>query len=275
MPRFPTEFRWRCSLQDASADSLLADFLDGLSAAPSAVLILDYDGTLAPFQVERNRAFPYPEVLPVLEGIVRQGRTRVIIVTGRPVADMDTLLSPLNHLEIWGSHGIEHRLPDGSCRQTSLDRKNTEALAQAREWVTAAGFASRIETKPGGIALHWRGLSRAEMENMEARTREGWDALANPPQLRLLAFDGGLELRVTHPDKGDAVAAILKDSNPGAQFAYLGDDLTDEDAFRVLDGRGLSILVRGEYRSTLAKVWLKPPQELVDFLERWRKSVSA
>jgi trehalose-phosphatase len=239
------------------------------------VLILDYDGTLAPFQVERNRAFPYPEVLPVLEGIVRQGRTRVIIVTGRPVADMDTLLSPLNHLEIWGSHGIEHRLPDGSCRQTSLDRKNTEALAQAREWVTAAGFASRIETKPGGIALHWRGLPRAKMEHMEARTREGWDALANPPQLRLLAFDGGLELRVTHPDKGDAVSAILRDSNPGAQFAYLGDDLTDEDAFRALDGRGLSVLVRGEYRSTLAKVWLKPPQELVDFLERWRKSVSA
>jgi trehalose 6-phosphate phosphatase len=261
-------------LPDASADTVLPDFLNGLGAAPSAVLILDYDGTLAPFQVERNRAFPYPAVMPVLESILRQGKTRVIIVTGRPVADMDTLLSPLNHLEIWGSHGIEHRLPDGTYRQISLDRKTMEALAQAREWVTTAGFASRIETKPGGIALHWRGLSRAEMETMEARTREGWGALANPPQLRLLAFDGGLELRVTHPDKGDAVAAILKDSNPGAQFAYLGDDLTDEDAFQVLDGRGLSVLVRGEYRKTLAKVWLKPPQELVDFLERWRKSVS-
>ena len=51
--------------------------------------------------------------------------------------------------------------------------------------------------------------------------------------------------------------------------SYLGDDLTDEDAFRALKGRGLSVLVRNELRETLADIWLKPPGELIDFLLKW------
>jgi trehalose-6-phosphatase len=53
-------------------------------------------------------------------------------------------------------------------------------------------------------------------------------------------------------------------------IAFLGDDLTDEDAFQVLRGRGLTILVRADHRETMAEAWLKPPAELIDFLERWR-----
>jgi trehalose 6-phosphate phosphatase len=53
----------------------------------------------------------------------------------------------------------------------------------------------------------------------------------------------------------------------------LGDDLTDEDAFQVLEGRGLSILVRAAYRETIARAWLRPPQELIAFLEQWRSDV--
>jgi trehalose-6-phosphatase len=53
--------------------------------------------------------------------------------------------------------------------------------------------------------------------------------------------------------------------------AYLGDDLTDEDAFRALKGKGLSVLVRKESRTTEADCWLKPPDELLDFLKKWHK----
>jgi trehalose-6-phosphatase len=51
--------------------------------------------------------------------------------------------------------------------------------------------------------------------------------------------------------------------------AYLGDDRTDEDAFKALAGRGLAVLVREELRPTAAAVWLRPPVELLDFLQRW------
>jgi trehalose-phosphatase len=56
-----------------------------------------------------------------------------------------------------------------------------------------------------------------------------------------------------------------------AVLTYLGDDLTDEDAFNALHGRGLSVLVRGSQRKTAADLWIKPPQELLQFLEKWIK----
>ena len=75
-----------------------------------------------------------------------------------------------------------------------------------------------------------------------------------------IRFDGGLEIRVAGPGKGDAVRAILKEAGPGAAVAYLGDDQTDEDAFHALKGIGLTVLVRPQSRPTAADVWLQPPR---------------
>jgi len=257
------------------SDSLLSDFLDGLRSAPASALLLDYDGTLAPFHVERDRAYPYPEVLPLIESIVRTGKTRVVIVTGRSVADMKTLLSPLDNLEIWGAHGMEHMLPGGVYQRISINEEALDLLSKAKEWVIEAGLNPLAEFKPGGIAVHWRGMPDAEAGRVEAGIREGWTALAESSGLKLLRFESGLELRVAHPDKGDAVAAVIAESDRDAPIAYLGDDLTDEDSFRALNGRGLTVLVRPEPRETLAALWLKPPHELIGFLERWLIRISA
>ena len=72
--------------------------------------------------------------------------------------------------------------------------------------------------------------------------------------------------------KGQVVETVLAESPTDAAVAYLGDDTTDEDAFRVLRGHGLRVLVRDRYRPTEADVWLRPPDELVDFLARWARS---
>jgi trehalose-phosphatase len=85
----------------------------------------------------------------------------------------------------------------------------------------------------------------------------------------LIEFDGGLELRVREPNKGTVVRAIRKELPIDCPVSYLGDDLTDEDAFRALKGEGLSLLVRPEYRSTTADAWLRPPEELATFLNDW------
>jgi len=78
-----------------------------------------------------------------------------------------------------------------------------------------------------------------------------------------------LEIRVSSVDKGYAVKSILKESSPDAAVAYLGDDLTDEDAFLALKDRGLRILVRPQHRPTAADLWLKPPEQLGEFLHQW------
>jgi trehalose 6-phosphate phosphatase len=262
-------------MQDARRTSIVADFMNQLNHAPTSALLLDYDGTLAPFQTERDHAYPYPGVVPILDRIIRSGRTRVVVISGRPVHEVRVLLGSLNNLEIWGAHGLEHLLADGTYRQATIDSEILTVLEKARRWAVTTGFASLIETKPGGIAIHWRGLTEAEIEKTQALAQEEWTSFFGQPGLKLLRFDGGLELRTARPDKGDAVAAILRESDTNAPVVFLGDDLTDEDAFQALEGRGLSVLVRSEYRETRANAWLRPPHELISFLEQWLSSLSA
>jgi trehalose-6-phosphatase len=78
-------------------------------------------------------------------------------------------------------------------------------------------------------------------------------------------------------DKGGAVEAILEAAEPGTPVVYLGDDLTDEAAFCVVNqamGPHLSVLMRREWRQTAADIWMQPPLELRWFLERWLDATS-
>jgi trehalose-phosphatase len=256
-------------MSDPQQINSASDFLLNLCNAPASVLMLDYDGTLAPFQINRHKAYPYPGVLPLLEEIQQTGKTRIIVITGRPIEEVQNLLRPFRGIEIWGAHGLEHQLADGTRRQVPITPEFTSLLEQAREWLAANGMADLTEVKPGGVAVHWRGLTEEGIARVGSKTIAGWTALAEHAGLKLLHFEGGLELRIIRPDKGDAVAAVLKGLDQSIPVAFLGDDITDEDAFQKLAGRGLSILVRSEYRQTEAKMWLKPPHELTGFLSEW------
>jgi trehalose 6-phosphate phosphatase len=265
--------RRRDSLRESVTASLLDAFLQQLKTAPSSALLLDYDGTLAPFHVDRNQAFPYPGAISILEAIAKSGRTKVIIISGRPIVELRALLAPMN-LEMWGTHGLERQLSNGSYSCVPINEEDIVSLAKAQEWIVDAGLLSRAEIKLGGIAIHWRGLSPAEAKAVQSLTLDGWTKIAEQSRLKLLQFEGGLELRVSHPDKGDAVTSILADLEPRVPVAYLGDDLTDEDAFRALNGHGLTVLVKDTYRETNADRWIRPPQELIDLLELWLISIS-
>jgi len=245
-----------------------AELFDRLARAEESLLLLDYDGTLAPFHLDRDRAYPYPGVVPLLEEILSRGRSRIVIVSGRPVVEISALLPQLK-IEIWGSHGMESLSPDGSYRQAAIATEIAASLSSAASWLVDAGLGDRTEAKPGGVALHWRGLPPQDAANLKARALEGIERFAKMPGLLQLEFDGGLELRVAHPNKGDAVRSILKSSSPNIPLVFLGDDVTDEDAFQVVNSYGLSVLVRAEHRDTHARLWLRPPDQLIAFLQRW------
>jgi len=245
-------------------------FLERLRSAPTRVLLLDYDGTLAPFVVDRTLALPYPEVPALIGRIMAQG-TRVVLISGRPVRELLLLSGISPQPEVWGSHGLERLMADGRYEVSSVPVHQDYLLA-AISLLQDAGLESQTEVKPGGVAVHWRGLDPARAEKLAREIPRLWKPLLDRAPVRLLEFDGGLELRVAGAGKGDAVRVILKEAGPDAAVAYLGDDQTDEDAFRALKGSGLTVLVRPQSRPTGAEVWLQPPHELLQFLKEWLRA---
>ena len=248
----------------------LAGFFQRVAKAPARLLMLDYDGTLAPFHIQPERAVPYAEVGPVLQRIVESGGTRIVVVSGRPADEIPPLLGSTLRPEIWGSHGWERLMPDGrrvAEVPTADAQKALETATRAIQPAMPEG--SRLERKLASIALHWRGLPAQTAQALAARAAELWAPMAREGAVETLPFDGGLELRTVGCNKQYAVKAVLSETPPDSAIAYLGDDITDEDAFRAVKLRGIGVLVRAEFRETVADVWLKPPQELVDFMARW------
>lgn len=247
-------------------------FLERISSARDRVLMLDYDGTLAPFQVRPERAEPYPGVREALEALIEDGGTRVVIVSGRSAADLVPLLALKRRPEIWGGHGWERLLPSGELKSQEPSPAVKVSLEKAEEAVgEATRSGGRLERKQASLALHWRGLPALTAAQVQARARAAWEPFTRDGGLQLLPFDGGIELRAHGCNKQHAVKAVLSETTGNSAIAYLGDDITDEDAFVAVKPRGLAVLVRPELRETQADVWLQPPRELIAFLKRWRE----
>lgn len=249
----------------------LSAFYAELAASSERVLMLDYDGTLAPFKIRPEQAVPYPGVVELLDALMTQGDTRVVIVSGRRASEVAALLSLRRPPEIWGAHGWERMSGDGvvTVQETADEIRRALELAETvADPFRRAG--ARIERKPASIALHWRGLPAIKIARLRTQVQTAWEPFAADGVLELMGFDGGFELRAHGTNKEHAVKTVLAESGAECVAAYLGDDITDEDAFRAVKGRGLAVLVRAEPRETLADLQLRPPRELIAFLQHWR-----
>jgi trehalose-phosphatase len=259
----------------SETEEKLEEFFSGFAAGASPLLLLDYDGTLAPFRIDRYQAKPWVGVPELLTRIRRQGRTRMAVITGRPAGEIAGMLGLDPPLEVWGLHGAERIYPDGRRELEQASPAVQQKLEDVRIQLRRDNLGGLFEYKANGAVVHWRGASPHKAKLIERRTRALFEPLAQVDGLGLLEFEAGLELRAGR-DKGGAVEVILHEAGCGAQVtcpvAYLGDDLTDEAAFRAVNSlapRGLSALVRREWRETSANVWLRPPEELRAFLKRW------
>jgi len=246
-------------------------FFEKLAHAPHVALLLDYDGTLAPFCVDPQDALPYTGVRDALDVLMAQHDTRVVLVSGRWTRDLLPLLGLAQIPEIWGSHGWERRFPDGRIEMARPAERALQGLVQADSWIEKIhARGGRSELKPACLAIHWRGLDAASAADIGNIVTENWALHARDTGLELHHFSGGIELRVPGRHKGDVVQTIRAEM-PDALLAYLGDDVTDEDAFRVLTDTDLGVLVRTELRTTDAGLWLTPPEELLEFLLHWAR----
>ena len=250
--------------------SLETGFFQHLRTCTQPVLLLDYDGTLAPFTVERDKAVPYPGVVEALRKLLHNTETRVMFVSGRGAHDLACILKPYKlNCDIWGMHGGERLHADGTYQHFQADPQIPAWLNQAHQVLKAEGHDKLVEMKPDALAVHWRGLDAAGQEKARSAAQLALSFLRTKTNCRVLEFDGGIEMVAGNRNKGDVVRSVIKEAPKGAAIAYLGDDVTDEDAFLALRETGLTVLVRPEYRSSHAEIWIKPPEELIAFLNHW------
>lgn len=251
-------------------------FFRELAEARSRLLLLDFDGTLAPFAARPEEARPYRGIASLLDDIMRRSENRVVILTGRDLRDHAPRIGLRRRPEVWGAHGWQRWPPAEAVAEYEPPPAAKDRLLAAAAYVQRlAHWGARIERKTGSVAVHWRGLDLIAAEAVREALGHAWRGPARTRELELIEFDGGLELRVRGRDKGVVVSRLLDECGDGTVAAYLGDDLTDESAFSALRGRGLGVLVRPVARRTAAQLWLRPPEDLEAFLERWRDCAPA
>lgn len=241
-----------------------------LTLARHRLLMLDYDGTLAPFQVRRDAAYPLPRSLQLLKAIAGHRHTNLAIVSGRPVAEIDQLLGPIP-ATIVGEHGWERRSPDGAVIRWTPPAEALAVLDQARAAGRRRGWEERLERKRSGLVLHTRDLPDTDARRIEDACALLWRPYCDQAPVNLDRINGGLELRARGRDKGTVVLSLLSHEPPGAVAVFLGDDVSDEDAFRVVREFGFGVRVGAEQRPSLAAGRLASCDAVADFLETWQR----
>ncbi len=274
---------------DRAAAAPLDHLFDVRLLSRRRVLILDYDGTLAPLRAPGDARFasePYEGTRELLARLRAQPAARMVFVSGRPAREMADMLALTPRPEIWGVHGWEHLTPSGQLVRAIVPaqaRAQLERVRALHDALQAAGAV--IEDKHAAIAIHWRGRSAEQVRAIRALLAPLQAPADVPPRLDsvfMQPFDGGIEVRPHGPSKGSVVRSVLREEPRDAVVAYFGDDLSDEEAFCAVAGRGLGVRVlppsaarESTRRPTRAHLTLRAPGELHAFLTRWAEPPSA
>ena len=251
------------------------DFWERVAATDYRLLLLDYDGTLAPFREERASAVPLPGIVELLEELSRAPGCQVGILSGRPVDQLIGFLGDLP-VHLVGESGWETRYRGSVMTRHPLPLDSEAMLREAFAAAEASGLARHLERKRTGLVLHTRGLEAAEAHALEAAWRELWSA--RPAARDLLAFapvNGGQEARAAGRDKGTAVREMLAQCPAGTLAVHVGDDWTDEDAFLELFGRGFGVRVGAADRPSMATGRILSCEAIGSFLRMWRQALAA
>ncbi len=233
-----------------------------------AAIFLDYDGTLTPIVDRPEQAHLSEEVKEILQTAAR--RCVVAIISGR---DLDDVRDRVEIAGVYyaGSHGFQIEGPRGLRLQRPKGRILTvldEAEGELRRALSGVAGA-QVERKRFSIAAHYRNVADRDVARLtEAVERVG----AAHPELREAGGKKVLELQPAIDwHKGKAVLWLLEVlglDGPDVLPVYIGDDRTDEDAFRALGADAVTIRVGVGTVGTHARYMLADTDEVKRFLEK-------
>lgn len=230
---------------------------------------LDYDGTLTPI-VSRPEDAVMSEAM---RGVVKElaSHCRVSIVSGRDKRDVQHFVK-LEELVYAGSHGFDISGPGGMQMQNEEGKTYLPLLDQAQEKLNSLLSeirGSQVERKKFSIAIHYRNAAEDDVPRIQQVVEE--------VHKQFPAFRRGFGKKVfeLQPniewDKGKAVLWLIDHldlNRDGVLPFYIGDDLTDEDAFKAVRDRGVGILVGDHGQDTNASFALQGVPEVEAFLNK-------
>ncbi|KAK1406759.1 hypothetical protein QVD17_38367 [Tagetes erecta] len=261
--------------------SALGVFEEIMSAAKmkQVVIFLDYDGTLSPIVSNPDQAYMAPEMREAVKNVAKYFPTA--IVSGRCRAKVYNFVR-LSELYYAGSHGMDIKGPSSRKHK----KGNQNVLCQpAKEFLpmlaevykillekTKGIAGANVENNKFCLSVHFRCVEEESWSDLAYRVKY---VLKDYPKLRLTQGRKVLEIRPTIKwDKGKAIEFLLESlgyaNSKDVLPIYIGDDRTDEDAFRVLRerGQGFGILVSKVPKETQATYSLQEPFEVMHFLQR-------
>jgi trehalose-phosphatase len=228
-------------------------------------VFLDYDGTLTPIVSRPDQAVLANSTRAILSTLA--AKIPVAILSGRELKDVRNRVA-IDGIVYAGSHGFDIAGPRGLQRQEAREFLPALDAAEKELREKLAGIAGAlIERKCFSIAAHYRNANESDFPKLE---REVSEIAARHRKLRRIDGKKVYELLPNIDwDKGKAVLWLLEKlglERRNAHPIYIGDDRTDEDAFRALEQRGVGILVSEQPRPTAARYSLRNPTEVERFL---------
>ncbi|GAJ81817.1 putative trehalose-6-phosphate phosphatase [Nocardia brasiliensis NBRC 14402] len=222
---------------------------------PRLLVASDYDGTLAPIVSDPAKAFPHRESVSALRALAGLTGTTAAVISGRALRDLAALSRLPVEVQLIGSHGSEFDV--GFVHAIDNDAKHLlQEVQTALTQVAAENPGVTVEIKPASVALHVRNASPEIGHRALTQVRQGpacWFGV------QVTEGKAVIELAVVQTDKGTALDTIRHQDGASAAV-FLGDDVTDEKAFRVLSGPDLGIKV-GEGES-LAKYRVESTEDV-------------
>lgn len=238
----------------------------------TVVLFLDFDGTLTPIVDTPNRANLSCETKEILEKLVKKENCKLIIISGRALQDLKEKIR-IKDIVYVGNHGLEIEGPkikfESKIPMHFKDCLNEIKLALKNKLSNIKGIL--IEDKGLSISLHYRMVSDSDLELMEKIFKEVIQSYVIKNKIKICLGKKVFEIRPPASwDKGKISLwllarekFIIRDSD--IEPVYIGDDITDEDAFSVLKNNEFTIFV-GKQKESSAKYYLKNTEEVKGFL---------
>ncbi len=232
-----------------AADARLAPDLPPPPAPPrgTTAIFADLDGTLADIRPTPGEVTPDAARDELLTKLAEALGGRLAVISGRGLDDLDRVLE--GRIRAIGAvHGLVRRTATGELTNCGSNAGVSDAVA-AFERLASTDPGLLVEDKSAAAAIHFRLAPNSE-EACEALA----ERLAGERGLLVQRGDMVVEVRAPGPDKGDAVAAFMREAPfAGATPIFIGDDVTDEDGFRAVEALGGYGVVVGSRRPTLAR----------------------